>query len=164
MLVSHCRHLELVEGETFGPALVVRDAAERLVPVLMTALTSGLALLPLVWRATSQGTRSSIRWPLSSSAARRRRRCSTYYCCPRYTCGSAGGNRERNRFVATTRGKVTEARTERLCMAGRHGSSLLLPAGARDLSGLQAGREPAGRRERRAVGFAPVAPQVLSVQ
>ncbi|MBI4601201.1 MAG: efflux RND transporter permease subunit, partial [Planctomycetes bacterium] len=47
LLVSHYRHLEEVEGEPFGPALVLRGAEERLSPILMTALCAGLALLPL---------------------------------------------------------------------------------------------------------------------
>jgi Cu/Ag efflux pump CusA len=48
MLISHFQHLERHEGETFGPALVLRGARERLAPILMTALASALALLPLV--------------------------------------------------------------------------------------------------------------------
>jgi Cu/Ag efflux pump CusA len=48
MLISHFQHLEEHEGETFGPALVLRGARERLAPILMTALASALALLPLV--------------------------------------------------------------------------------------------------------------------
>jgi len=48
MLISHCQHLEKYEGETFGPALVLRGAKERLAPILMTALATGLALVPLV--------------------------------------------------------------------------------------------------------------------
>ena len=48
MLVTHCQHLERHEGETFGPALVLRGAKERLAPILMTALATGLALVPLV--------------------------------------------------------------------------------------------------------------------
>jgi Cu/Ag efflux pump CusA len=48
MLISHFQHLEEHEGETFGPALVLRGARERLSPILMTALASALALLPLV--------------------------------------------------------------------------------------------------------------------
>ena len=47
MLVGHYRHLEDEEGEAFGPGLVLRGAAERLSPILMTALATGLALLPL---------------------------------------------------------------------------------------------------------------------
>ena len=48
MLVSHYRHLEEVEGEAFGPELVRRGSEERLAPILMTALATGLALVPLV--------------------------------------------------------------------------------------------------------------------
>ncbi|HMI86872.1 MAG TPA: efflux RND transporter permease subunit, partial [Polyangiaceae bacterium] len=48
VLVSHFRHLERDEGMTFGEMLVVRGASERVVPVLMTALATGLALVPLV--------------------------------------------------------------------------------------------------------------------
>src|SRR6185503_13927840 len=35
-------------GMTFGPELVLRGAIERLSPILMTALATGLALVPLV--------------------------------------------------------------------------------------------------------------------
>ena len=48
MLVSHYRHLEKEEGQNFGVELVIRGAEERLAPILMTALTTGLALLPLI--------------------------------------------------------------------------------------------------------------------
>jgi CzcA family heavy metal efflux pump len=48
MLVSHYRHLEHEEGVRFGPALVVRGAEERLAPILMTALVTGLALVPII--------------------------------------------------------------------------------------------------------------------
>jgi len=48
MLISHCQHLERFEGVPFGPALVIRGAKERLVPILMTTGSTGLALVPLV--------------------------------------------------------------------------------------------------------------------
>lgn len=48
VLISRFQHLEQEEGLTFGPDLVLRGAQERLVPILMTALTTGLVLLPLV--------------------------------------------------------------------------------------------------------------------
>ena len=48
MLISHYQHLQREEGEAFGPALILRGARERLAPILMTALATGLALLPLV--------------------------------------------------------------------------------------------------------------------
>ena len=48
MLINHYQHLELAEGEPFGPSLVLRGARERLSPILMTSLAAGLALMPLV--------------------------------------------------------------------------------------------------------------------
>jgi CzcA family heavy metal efflux pump len=48
MLIQHCQHLERYEGEAFGPELVLRAARERLSPILMTTLTTGLAIVPLV--------------------------------------------------------------------------------------------------------------------
>jgi CzcA family heavy metal efflux pump len=48
LLINHCQHLERVEGEPFGRDLVLRAAKERLAPILMTSLATGLALVPLV--------------------------------------------------------------------------------------------------------------------
>jgi len=48
LLISHAQHLEREEGETFGVDLVLRAARERLAPILMTSLATGLALVPLV--------------------------------------------------------------------------------------------------------------------
>jgi CzcA family heavy metal efflux pump len=48
LLIQHYRHIEQVEGEPFGLGLVMRGASERLSPILMTTLCTGLALLPLV--------------------------------------------------------------------------------------------------------------------
>ncbi len=48
LLIQHYRHIEQVEGEPFGLALVLRGAAERLSPILMTTLCTGLALLPVI--------------------------------------------------------------------------------------------------------------------
>lgn len=48
LMINHFQHLEEFEGEKFGPALVLRGAKERLAPILMTATTTGLALIPLV--------------------------------------------------------------------------------------------------------------------
>jgi Cu/Ag efflux pump CusA len=48
MLVSHYRHLEQEERVPFGRELVLRGAEERLSPILMTALVTGLALVPII--------------------------------------------------------------------------------------------------------------------
>ena len=53
--VSHYLNLALHEGERWGLALVLRGSAERLTPVLMTALSAGLALLPLAIGADAPG-------------------------------------------------------------------------------------------------------------
>jgi len=47
-ITNHFNRLERIEGGVFGPDLVLRGASERLAPVLMTVLTTGLALLPFV--------------------------------------------------------------------------------------------------------------------
>jgi Cu/Ag efflux pump CusA len=47
LMINHFQHLEREEGEAFGPGLVLRGAKERLAPILMTASTTGLALIPL---------------------------------------------------------------------------------------------------------------------
>ena len=48
MLINHYQHLERYEGMAFGPELALRGAIERLSPILMTALATGLGLVPLV--------------------------------------------------------------------------------------------------------------------
>jgi Cu/Ag efflux pump CusA len=47
MLISHYDHLVRVEGREWGAATALQGASERLGPILMTALVTGLALLPL---------------------------------------------------------------------------------------------------------------------
>src|SRR5690348_13347278 len=55
LLVNHWQQLEEREGMPFGPALVLRGARERLSPILMTSLATGLALVPLVVLGTRPG-------------------------------------------------------------------------------------------------------------
>lgn len=63
MLVSHFRHLEEVEGIPFSLDLVVRGASERLAPILMTALATGLALVPVVVGGQTAG--HEIEYPMA---------------------------------------------------------------------------------------------------
>jgi CzcA family heavy metal efflux pump len=55
MLISHFLHLMAVEGESFTREMVIRGTKERLVPVLMTALSAGIGLIPLVLAADQPG-------------------------------------------------------------------------------------------------------------
>ena len=63
MQISHYQHLEQHEGETFGPDLVIRGSRERLAPILMTALTTGLALVPLLVSGNIPG--QEIEFPMA---------------------------------------------------------------------------------------------------
>ena len=55
MMINHFQHLERYEDETFGEDLVLRGARERLSPIMMTALATGLAVIPLVLAGTLPG-------------------------------------------------------------------------------------------------------------
>jgi Cu/Ag efflux pump CusA len=55
MMVSHWQHLHEVEGVLWGGELVFRGARERLAPVLMTALVTGLGLLSIAVGAGEAG-------------------------------------------------------------------------------------------------------------
>ncbi len=63
MLINHYQHLEKYEGEVFGPHLALRGAVERLSPILMTALATGLALVPLIWTGNIPG--HEIEYPMA---------------------------------------------------------------------------------------------------
>lgn len=55
LMISHFQHLERVERMPFGPELVLRGAKERLAPILMTALATGLAIVPLAYAGSIPG-------------------------------------------------------------------------------------------------------------
>ncbi|HVF77540.1 MAG TPA: efflux RND transporter permease subunit [Solirubrobacteraceae bacterium] len=55
LMISHFQHLEKEEGMPFGPALVLRGARERLAPIMMTALATGLAIVPLAYAGSIPG-------------------------------------------------------------------------------------------------------------
>jgi Cu/Ag efflux pump CusA len=64
MLISHYEHLVDVEGMTWGLDTALRGASERLAPILMTPLVTGLGLLPLEpSAAATQVAKSKGRWP-----------------------------------------------------------------------------------------------------
>jgi len=55
LLTNHYLHLVRYEGESWTREMVVRAGRERVAPVLMTALTSGIGLAPLVLAAGEPG-------------------------------------------------------------------------------------------------------------
>ncbi|MGZ8581091.1 MAG: efflux RND transporter permease subunit [Actinomycetota bacterium] len=63
MLISHYQHLERFEGVPFGPDLVLQGARERVVPIMMTVLTTGLALVPLLIAGEIPG--QEIEYPMA---------------------------------------------------------------------------------------------------
>ncbi|MFG0261233.1 MAG: efflux RND transporter permease subunit [Novipirellula sp. JB048] len=55
LLETHYFHLMQQEGEGFTAAMILRGSLERLAPVLMTALTAGMGLIPLVLGGQAPG-------------------------------------------------------------------------------------------------------------
>ncbi|MEX0727310.1 MAG: efflux RND transporter permease subunit [Planctomycetaceae bacterium] len=64
LLLNHYLHLVQHEGESFTESMIVRAGLERLAPVLMTALTSGIGLVPLVMAAGEPG--KEILYPVAT--------------------------------------------------------------------------------------------------
>jgi HME family heavy-metal exporter len=64
LLISHYLHLMRHEGERFEVAMILRAGQERVAPVLMTALTSGIALVPLVLAGDEPG--KEILYPVAT--------------------------------------------------------------------------------------------------
>ncbi len=64
LLLNHYLHLVRHEGETWSKEMIVRAGKERLAPVLMTALTSGIGLVPLAMSAGEAG--KEILYPVAT--------------------------------------------------------------------------------------------------
>jgi HME family heavy-metal exporter len=64
LLLQHYIHLVEYEGESFSKEMIVRAGLERMAPVLMTALTAGIALIPLVLAAGEPG--KEILYPIAT--------------------------------------------------------------------------------------------------
>ena len=64
LLISHYLHLVRSEGESWSREMIVRAGKERLAPVLMTALTSGVGLVPLALAAGEPG--KEILYPVAT--------------------------------------------------------------------------------------------------
>ncbi|WP_417850254.1 efflux RND transporter permease subunit [Thalassoglobus sp.] len=64
LLLNHYLHLVKYEGEDWSKKMIVRAGLERLAPVLMTALTSGIGLVPLVLASGEPG--KEILYPVAT--------------------------------------------------------------------------------------------------
>ena len=63
MMISHYQHLMHAEGIPFGKEMIIRGSLERLAPVMMTAMTSFIGLVPLLFGYGEPG--KEILYPLS---------------------------------------------------------------------------------------------------
>jgi HME family heavy-metal exporter len=64
LLLDHYLHLVTHEGESWSRQMIVRAGKERLAPVLMTALTAGIGLVPLAMAAGEPG--KEILYPVAT--------------------------------------------------------------------------------------------------
>ena len=64
LLISHYLYLVRTEGESWSREMILRAGKERLAPVLMTALTSGIGLIPLALAAGEPG--KEILYPVAT--------------------------------------------------------------------------------------------------
>lgn len=64
LLIAHYLHLVRHEGEQFTPQMIERAGKERLAPMLMTALTAGIGLIPLVLASGQPG--KEILYPVAT--------------------------------------------------------------------------------------------------
>ena len=64
LLLDHYLHLVKYEGETWSREMIIRAGQERLAPVLMTALTAGIGLVPLAMAAGQPG--KEILYPVAT--------------------------------------------------------------------------------------------------
>jgi Cu/Ag efflux pump CusA len=64
LLLDHYLHLVKYEGESWSRQMIIRAGQERLAPVLMTALTAGIGLVPLAMAAGQPG--KEILYPVAT--------------------------------------------------------------------------------------------------
>ena len=64
LLINHYLHLVKYEGESWNSSMIVRAGQERLAPVLMTCLTTGIGLVPLAMSAGETG--KEILYPVAT--------------------------------------------------------------------------------------------------
>jgi Cu/Ag efflux pump CusA len=83
MLVAHADHLVAEEGAAWSLETVLRAVRERVTPILLTALVTGFALVPLALETGQAGREIRGRWRWSFWAGSSVRWPSRCCCCPR---------------------------------------------------------------------------------